>query len=263
MKTDKNNDMFSSSYLELGGVEDKSEYWTHYSYNGIGIPRVTEILDSTIGRQYLNNWAASLGSNYKSERQKILDTGTMAHAMIEDYLIKGYIKESYNLPNADSIKAYKCFHNFVNWYKDMEAKGYKVTVIVVEKVLTCPYYGGTCDCIANITEPDGTSKNYILDFKTSKSIDYSYYLQTMFYTKAIQYNHINGDLMDIPDIDGIGIIRVDKIKNNYEYLIADFERDPEFIQSVDAAAMDMLYWFYRQINIQYEYKQFRKLHLGR
>ena len=251
--------MFNFKYLNLSGVEDRTEKWTHYSFEGYGVPRVSEILDATIGKSYLNAWAASLGDKYQHERMKILDTGSMAHEMIEDFLVKGYIKESYNFHNADTMKAYKSYHNFVKWWNDMRIKGYKIKILAVEKVITCPFYGGTCDCIASIEDFDGIARTYVLDFKTSKSIDYSYFLQTMLYLKGILYNqlYVINDFIDIPSINGVGVIRVDKEKDNYEYLIADYDRDYPFIYRLEQATSDMINWFYEQISVQYEYKQFR------
>lgn len=248
--------------LSLSGIEEKRNKWDHYIFNGIGVPRVSDILSSTISKDYLKTWAAKLGKMYEYESNRILDTGSMAHEMIEDFLLKGYIKDSYNYPNADSIQAHKAYENFIAFWNDMKSKGYTINVLFIEKVLTCPYYGGTCDCIAEIIKPDGTKGNYILDFKTSKTIDFSYFLQTILYQDAVNYNILNGNT-ELPHIDGVGVIRVDKDKSKYEYMIADNGEDFTFLNSVREAAINMVNWYYYLQSVQYEYKTFRKEYFKR
>ena len=74
-------------------------------------------------------------------------------------------------------------------------------VVGLEITVVCPWYGGTIDGIFKIN-----GLYYIVDFKTSKSISYQYLIQTAAYMWIIN----NGYCPELPNIDGIGIIRVDK-----------------------------------------------------
>ena len=259
MKNEENNH-FAVIYndpLILSGIIAKRDKWNHYMYNNIPVPRVSEILSATIGKDYLKKWAAKLGDNYENESLRILDTGTLAHYLIEDFLTYGHIKDNYDsttIKYADRDQSYNCFNNFISWWNYMIDTGYKIDVLELEHTVTCPYYGGTIDCIANITDPDGYSANYILDFKSSKSISQDYFLQTMMYLKAYEYHDA---FINLPTINGIGVIRVDKEKSKYEYMIARKDIDYNFLYSLNEAVNAMVYWFYNQINISYEYKQFR------
>ena len=50
-----------NSYLSYESLVEKREKWDHYNFNGISVPRVTEILGATIARNYLMKYAAKLG----------------------------------------------------------------------------------------------------------------------------------------------------------------------------------------------------------
>ena len=61
------NDMLIT--CELG---EKRNKWSHYMFNGVNVPRTTEIINNTINKEYLNKWAAKLGSNYNKELDTII-----------------------------------------------------------------------------------------------------------------------------------------------------------------------------------------------
>lgn len=76
--------------------------------------------------------------------------------------------------------------------------------------------------------------------------------------KAVDYQRSIGNL-ELPEISGVGIIRVDKEKqNNYEFLLADKGTDFTFLNNISAYADNMVYWFYQYQSIEYQYKQFKK-----
>ena len=258
-------------------LEDKRAKWNHYKYTtysvdddniinhdkkiNIPVPRTTEILDACIGKSYLQNWAASLGENYSSERNKILNTGTFAHNMIEDFLRYGYVRDSTNRYNKPCYieQANKCYYNFTVWWHNMIEQGFKIQIIDIERIVICPLYGGTADIIARIKDPTGLEGNYILDFKTSSSISIDYFYQTIMYKNAIEFENATSD-KPLP-IDGVGIVRCDKFKSTYEYLIINKMKDPEFINSLEIAVNNMINWYYNQINSVYQYKIIRNKYM--
>ena len=249
--------------LDVKEIEDAREKWDYYhnDYLDINVPRVTNILRSTIGRDELNNWAASLGENYKSTKQSILNTGTLVHAMIDDFILLGSRQDVYlgtEYENAYMDQADTAYNNFVEWWFDFHNKGCKIEPIAIEKVITCPWYGGTADFIANITYPDGRSYNYILDFKTSKQIGFDYFIQTRMYMNAVNSNICLGIEKELPSIGGIGIIRVDKQKKVTQFLAADVNQDMDFLINLDYSISAMLTWYYEQTAIKSQVGAFKR-----
>lgn len=275
-KIDISNENFSNYTLDrdldllidLDGIPKARYKWDHYKYDylNINVPRVTSILSSTIGKEELKKWAASLGDNYQYTMQSILNTGTLVHSMIDDFILLGsrdaaYLGDQYT--NADLTQADKAYNNFVNWWFEFHSKGCKITPIAIEKSITCPWYGGTADFIANISYPDGTNYNYILDFKTSKQIGFEYFLQTRMYMNAVNLNLSMGLEKELPQIHGIGIIRVDKIADTTQFVAADIDHDFEFFMNLDYSINSMLKWFYEQISIKSQVSAFKRLYKNR
>ena len=241
----------------LDSIEDHRSKWGQYYWEKKPVPRVSEILSTCIGREYLNKWAASLGDNFTTERNRILDTGTYAHAMIEDFLSYGYVREVTKLAlglNPYTEQSLKCYYNFVSWWNSCIEQGIKINIVELEKPLVCPLYGGTADIVADIIDLDGYPHRYILDFKTSKSVSIDYLYQTMLYLEAYNYN-----LSDPSQTaTGIGIIRCDKVKDKFEFILVDAYKDQILFDSINRAVYDMLTWYYYGIDAQYQFKQFKK-----
>ena len=187
-------------------VDTKKEF---YEFNGLPVPRVTNILqDTTPSRSYINI-AANMGKFWFIHTNRALNVGTLAHKWIEEFL-KGQPKsENYTQSNEVIQAANTAFDNFTRWHRLFSRHYGKPTVIAIEERLSCPYYGGTADCIMNMH-----GNNVLVDFKTSKSIDYTYIMQLCAY-KYIIDNYRK----DLPHIDAIGVIRVSKENiNSYEDL---------------------------------------------
>jgi hypothetical protein len=255
------NISFQNGFNEA--ISKKQHKWNNYFYKTtnpkkptqlIPVPRVSDILDACIGKSYLQNWAAKLGDNYVDERQKILNTGTYTHNLVEDFLKYGYIRESttkFDKPYYHEQSS-TCYYNFISWWNNMIEQGFKIDIIDIERKVVCPLYGGTADIIAHIKDPTGLEANYVLDFKTSQTIIIDYFYQTIMYMNAINFKNLYSD-KPIP-IDGVGIIRCDKFKNCYEYLIINQNKDPEFINALNIAVNNMINWYYSQIVSEYQYK---------
>ena len=164
--------IFNEDILELKAIEKiREQNWDNYSYNGVFVTRVTHIISHNEDKEGLINWAARIGYNkLMYYREKSLNIGSIVHELIDEYLI-----EKYNSRIEE--------------------------VVGVEIPVTCPWYGGTIDAIVKIN-----GAYYIIDFKTSKNISFNYLVQVSAYMWIIN----NGYSPNLPMIDGIGIIRVDK-----------------------------------------------------
>lgn len=242
--------------LNLYGIDRERSKWDYYKFDSIGVPRVTNILNSTNSKD-LSGWISGLGKSYFSVRKSILDTGSLTHAMIEDFIMNGG-KASYysDYRNANENEANNAFNNFISWYNDMNNKGYSIEPIFVERQIVTPFYGGTCDFCANLTI-NGITKTYILDFKTSKKISYEYFMQIMFYILGMKFNNETNH-EKFPNIDGLGIIRVDKQYNQYNFVLANFEDDPQFMQDLISAVYSCIDWYYKCISIKNQSYDFNK-----
>lgn len=254
------HDLFDALILE--GIVDKREKWNVYKFGDINIPRVSEILKECIGKDYLLKWALRLGKEaYDRESIDTLITGTLVHEMIEYFLLYGVKKEIKYKSYRMMMRTEKAYSNFLSWYRNMINKGYELIPVYIEKEITCPWYGGTIDCVLRIIHKEmEIDKVYIIDFKTSKRISIEYFLQTYAYYWAIIWNKNNID-PSLVNVDGIGIIRVDKEVDKYEDLFLDYD-NPEkgrILDDIGFGLFSMINWFYHLINLNYDLKMARKI----
>lgn len=251
--------------LELEGIEDKRiEEWNHYSNNNNGVPRVSHILAQCRSSEHLIQWAANIGRRkYDYYRSKALNIGTIVHENIDKYLIDKYIRHSMTdyIIDYDSIEneykesIYNAYENFKLWEKRLYNYGGRIDEIIgIEIPVTCPWFGGTIDCIMRIN-----NAVYIIDFKTSKQISADYLLQASAYMWMVN----NGYSENLPHIDGIGIIRVDKTRYGVidDYFLNDFDLNHHnMIISYQNCFMDYVNAFYRTINTNYIFDQFGRVY---
>ena len=204
----------------LENIDEKyrNKHFDYYDYQGIGVPRVTHILNQCINRDFLIMWAAKLGKQkYFIEKNNATTIGSRTHELIDEFLSTGRFAENifYKIPPSLKKSVSIAFDNFKEWMNELANKGYFISdIIAMEKPITCPYFGGTIDCICRIN-----GKVYIVDFKTSKQISPEYLLQVCAYMWVCNSGYVD----NIPHIDGIGIIRVDKeTKHKYDDLFLNY-----------------------------------------
>lgn len=256
--------LLESSNIDIGNLHDvflmdsiteerRRSSFDHYNYNGLPVPRVTTILQECIAKEFLIRWAARLGEQqYIEEKRKATITGTIVHDLIETYLKTGEDGEIYHKDKNIRGYAIKAYSNFKKWLQYINSLGYFIEeIIAIEFPVVCPYYGGTIDCIARIN-----GKVYIIDFKTSKSISYEYFIQTSSYMWAVN-TYYQGIL---PHIDGIGIIRIDKEKEKFEdiFLNESIPTQKEIINQYIRGFGSILYAYYNNINMKYLYQDYKK-----
>ena len=244
--------------LELEGVTELRSKWDHYTHNSIPVPRMSHILKETEFKEYILGYALSLGyKRYKLENEQVLKIGEIVHEMIENFLINGTdMKISNLLPSSMISKINMAYENFKVWYYRMISLGYTITIIAVEYVVTCEWFGGTIDCIMNISRGD-YSRTFIVDFKTSKDIYPEYILQTFGYRWAYL-------LSSSINIDGIGIIRVDKNKPVVEDIFLDYNI-PEHcsvLLDIENSFYHMINWYYQKQQLKFVINKTKKEQKG-
>lgn len=256
---------FDNDILELEGIESAREnLWLQYkNFDGVAIPRVTHIIAYNRDQKYLINWAANIGRNkYDFYTDKALEVGTYVHSYIDLYLESKYIQKDLNLfqINYDEIgmvyrpQVFNAVENFKAWEANLNSMGYFIEEVVgLEIPVYCPWYGGTIDAILKIN-----GAYYIIDFKTSKSITADYLIQASAYMWCVN----NGYMPNLPHIDGIGIIRVDKNTRKFNDLfLNDFNPDNHiFLIRLQETFIAYVNSYYRTISTDYMFDQYKKVY---
>lgn len=257
-------DLHSKDIFELEYIENIREKFKKYEFQGIPVPRVNEIIQATIGKEFLMNWAARLGEEgYKKERAKALTAGTFIHEMIENFLLHGEKYACGKIYSPEIKKEVYCsFNNFLDWYNEKLKQGYIINVIYLEYPITNPWFGGTIDLVLNIKHCFyNLDENIIMDFKSSKSLSYEYILQTYAYLWSFNWNRTYID-NSLPYISGIGLLRIDKTKRVYNEFYATEKSDPLFLKELELAVNSMIQWFYNSSNIDYSFRKLKGVNNG-
>lgn len=195
-----------------------------YRYEGRGIPSVTELL-SFIDQEGLIGWANRIGRQGLDNREvaaKAAEFGTMVHESIEQYL-KG---KKVDNPNV-------CLDAFKQWWIGIN-KEHRVRILGQEQALVGEFFAGTYDLLITIDD-----KPYLIDFKTSNSVGYKYFMQ------LAAYRYLLYTVKNI-NVEGCIVLQFDKtepkfreyslmFRNNYDY---------EFIENCYRAFMGLVYTYY-------------------
>lgn len=210
---------------------------TYYNDNGYPVPRVTEILSKMIHNDTLMYWANSLGlkgQRYKTVLTNAANEGTKAHKAIELFL-KEKLESRDNLP----------FLGFLMWYTIIqENTGYQIETVYIEHKLSCEWFGGTLDALIKIG-----NKLYLVDFKTSNHITYTYFLQLAAYRYMLR---IKENII----VDGVIVLQLSKDEPGFNEYILIFE-DPahlDFMNKCENAFLSLVYAFYNIRYIEDAYK---------
>lgn len=243
-------------YLDRIKTGYRKKNFDYYNFYGMNVPRVTHIIEACINNNGLMNWASTVGKEeVKRVRDESLYIGSKTHEMIEYYLINRKDPEdiSYKTPKNYYQKIMTSYNNFKAWVRFINSfKFYIREIVAIETQVVCTLYGGTIDCIMNIN-----GKNYIVDFKTSKSIHYEHIIQACSYLWAVNAGYRE----DLPHIDGIGIIRVDKEKENtFEDYFLNLDNSFQYnvIDHAITCWSFMLANYYHNLNMQLLFKDSKK-----
>ena len=200
-----------------------------YENNGKNIPSVTELL-SFIDSAGLINWANRIGRQ-GIDNQQILRTaakfGTNTHSAIEKYL-KG------EEPFVDN----SAFKAFQQWWEGLTSAN-KVEILGQEEPLVSDYFAGTYDLLVSIND-----KPYLVDFKTSNSVGYKYFMQIAAYRYLLFIKkNIN--------IQGAIVLKLSKgPKPKFQEFALDFD-NPEhycFIENCLRSFMGVVYTYHNAEN---------------
>ena len=234
---------FSELDQYFNRVNFSNHYQWHDEVTGVhNIPRVTEIIDRCMDSTALMNWAHTIGVNgiiYKDFRKKILETGTKSHKAIEDYIKTGKI---------DPDAPVNPIHAFENWWKGLHATYSSIKILGQEFTLKTPYFGGTYDMLLDL---DGEVN--LIDFKTSKSIHYNYFIQLAAYKYMLEFQ-------GICNVDKIIIVRIPKDKPNYETMCLDM-KNPTHASFINECLHDfanMVQVFWSDTLVENQFNQIRK-----
>lgn len=251
LKIPKSDDIFGLDIIE----KYRKDTFDTYYFNGLPVPRVSEIIKKCINKEYLIWWAARVGSkNMMAIQNKATYVGTLVHRKIEHYILTG--EEDFKLSTFDESiirQVNTSFKNFKLWLQRLNNAGYKLEkVVATELSVVCPYYGGTIDLIAQIN-----GAIYIIDYKTSTKITYDYILQVCAYMWMIN----NGYSIKVPHVNGIGIVRIDKNKYGVhdDYFLNEFIPCQKQILDYNINAfISMVYSYYNLINAELQFDQYNE-----
>lgn len=256
-----NNLELCEDLLELEGIEKARRLLnSSYTYkeDTIPLPRVTNIIKTCKDSSELISLASRVGFKFEQYTEDACIVGTYVHSYIDFYLEAKYIngnlhefKINDDIPEKYRAKVIKAVDNFINWDNNLINYGCKIEeVLGLEITVSCPWYAGTIDAIVKIN-----GAYYIIDFKTSKKLSYEYLVQASAYMWIIN----NGYAPNLPHIDGIGIIRVDKMNNKFEdYFLNLFtEKDAYFLYRLQETFISYVNTYYRNMNILYLYNTYK------
>ena len=160
-------------------------------------------------------WAWKLGmegKDYRKERDRAADIGTLAHFMCEAYL-NGFVCDLSDYSQDYRDRALVCYSKFLDWWEEQELEVVATEIQLVHPELR---FGGTIDLVAR----DKQDRLCLLDLKTSKRISDSYIRQIAGYTmlwddnQEIKEKTIEGLGLKVKhpqnQIERWGIIRIGK-----------------------------------------------------
>lgn len=202
----------------------------YYNNKGKLVPRVTDILSSSMHGDALLLWANSLGFKKIRYRERLAyaaNIGSKTHEAIDKY-IKSNIK-------SDNIG----FLGFLLWFDNLKRNNI-VKIISNEEKLICDYFGGTYDLLLQIN-----NKVFLVDFKTSNRVTSKYFMQLAAY-RYMLYNVKN------INIDGCIILQLNKESPEYDEYVLDFSNleHYNFIEYCARAFLSLVYSYYNTLYVE-------------
>ena len=219
-------------FVELDKLSKESrvkKFKEYISEDGISVPRVTEILSSSIHEDFLMRWSNNLGFkhiSYNKFMKDAADKGTYSHYMIEMFLKNGCTLEdidTFEIPNYFRPTVESTFSGFLKWWDKIKTVYNEVELVYSEKKLISNYFGGTCDCVLKL---DG--KYWLIDFNTSNHMNFKYTLQLAAYRQLLK------DCEDI-EISGCIVLMLHKTEYTYTEHTINIDENDEHKKYMDNA----------------------------
>jgi hypothetical protein len=222
---------------------------TPYIYNGNNVPRVTNILSDMLHIDALMGWSNYLGfkrQKYSTVLDEAAQKGSYTHNSIENYVQNNLELDINSIPVHLRNDVNNAYGSFKLWWDIISQNSVKV--IFQEKPLVCQWFGGTLDILLEIN-----GKIYLFDFKTSNHPNYKYFLQLSAYRYMLK-------LLYNIDIDGCGIIMLNKNSVNFEEIIASFDNewDKNFIDHCQETFFSLVYSYYNKLRVELDFKELLK-----
>jgi hypothetical protein len=165
-------------------LERNAPHQTYHLSDGTKVPGGSTICKIGDDASALLHWAWKLGTegkDYRKERDKAADIGTIAHFLIECFL-NNQVADLSDYGQEDIDKALLCYNKFVDWWDEQSLEKVATETQLVNEFYR---YGGTIDLIARTQK----GEHILLDFKTSKKISESYWRQCAGYAQLWNSNN--------------------------------------------------------------------------
>jgi hypothetical protein len=165
-------------------LERNAPHQTYHLSDGTKVPGGSTICKIGDDASALLHWAWKLGTegkDYRKERDKAADIGTIAHFLIECFL-NNQVADLSDYGQEDIDKALMCYNKFVDWWDEQSLEKVATEIQLVNEFYR---YGGTIDLIARTQK----GEHILLDFKTSKKISESYWRQCAGYAQLWNSNN--------------------------------------------------------------------------
>jgi CRISPR/Cas system-associated exonuclease Cas4 (RecB family) len=178
-----------------------SSHTEYFNKIGLEIPSATTIL-KILNKPSLIKWANYMGFKHQSV-DDILETtsiiGSTVHMLVYSYLLeKQFILIESRHCTKNLLKMY--FNSFLNWKKENN-----IIPEFMEKKMSSTKFGGTIDFYGIIN-----GKKTILDFKTSKKIHSSMFLQLAAYCIMLEENNY--------EVEQVGILTINENKTTEKFI---------------------------------------------
>ena len=194
-----------------------------YEHGENKVPSVTQVLKH-INEDYIAQWANSLGFKglgYRRELNKYAVEGTKVHSEIEHFLTDG-------LCMTDPVDKTMGFMSFIQWFNDT---GYindtLIEPIMLEQSLIGKYFCGTIDAVMKIG-----NEIHIVDYKTSSTIGYKYFIQLSAYRYLLSKIGIN--------VDKLTVLQLNKYDVKYKQYTIDIKSNIDLVDSLFAGFINTL-----------------------
>jgi hypothetical protein len=201
--------------MEKVKLERDKPHQKYITADGTEVPGGSTICKLGDDPGALIHWAWNLGregKDYRAERDKAADIGTIAHFMCEAFL-NGFVCDLSDYSQEDIDRALICYNKFVDWW---EAEGLTKVATETQLVHNEYRYGGTIDLVAQ----DKEGNHCLIDLKTSKRISDGYIRQIAGYTELW-----DNSVRDKRCINKWAIVRIGKQdEGDFEVVWYDQER---------------------------------------
>ncbi len=166
--------------------------------DGTRVPGVTTVINRFKESGGLLHWAWQLGmdgKDYRAERDKAAEAGTIAHEMIDAWIHDREWQPPGKEPEDMLAKAQTGFEAFLAWATSTHLEVVETEVSLVSERHR---YGGTIDGIGRLN-----GETVLLDWKSSNRIYADYIVQVAAYVKLLEENRRER-------VTGIHLLRVGK-----------------------------------------------------